>query len=346
MRQMMEHDGIGRRRGRPGRSEIERRRRRAPPADAPLGRDPALPEHHRPRPPPPQGDDAGLVPVPQLHGPPGPHDLHELRLRPARPGRVRAGAGTPRTPRTATASSSTTGSPRPSTCRGKTVLEVGSGRGGGAAFVAKYLRPKSMIGIDYADRSVRFCRRAYELPNLSFAPGDAEHMPFDDASFDVVLNVESSHCYPDMARFVAEAARVLRPAGRLLFADMRHRSAMESRPPRPSPRPAWSSSRSRRSPPTSCGPWSWTTTASSSLIDREVPRIFRPMFRCFAGWRGPSRTSPSPPASGSTGDSCSASPRPPRARPPSPHSSSPTTADRRQPGPASARLGARPHQPS
>jgi SAM-dependent methyltransferase len=48
-----------------------------------------------------------------------------------------------------------------------------------------------------------------------------------DASFDVVVNVESSHCYPDAARFFAEVARVLRPGGMLVFADLRHSSPDE-----------------------------------------------------------------------------------------------------------------------
>jgi ubiquinone/menaquinone biosynthesis C-methylase UbiE len=46
-------------------------------------------------------------------------------------------------------------------------------------------------------------------------------MPFPDASFDAVINVESSHCYPSMGRFLSEVHRVLRPRGSLLFADLR-----------------------------------------------------------------------------------------------------------------------------
>lgn len=105
--------------------------------------------------------------------------------------------------------------------RGKDVLEVGSGRGAGAAFVRRISDPRSVVGVDLAGRAVAYCRRHYHLPGLSFRQGDAENLPFAAGSFDVVLNVESSHGYPNVARFFAEVARVLRPDGAFLFADFR-----------------------------------------------------------------------------------------------------------------------------
>lgn len=104
---------------------------------------------------------------------------------------------------------------------GKDVLEVGCGRGGGTAFVQERFRPRSMVGLDLATRAIDACRAAYARPGLRFVAGDAENLPFDDASFDVVLNVESSHCYADMQRFLGEVHRVLRPGGLLLIADAR-----------------------------------------------------------------------------------------------------------------------------
>jgi SAM-dependent methyltransferase len=106
--------------------------------------------------------------------------------------------------------------------RGRHVLEVGSGRGGGAAYIARYLGPQQMAGVELASRAAAFCRRHYRLTGLVFTCGDAEALPFAPQSFDAVVNVESSHCYRDMGRFLREVARVLRPGGSLLFAD--HRS--------------------------------------------------------------------------------------------------------------------------
>lgn len=61
----------------------------------------------------------------------------------------------------------------------------------------------------------------YQLPNLSFQQGDAEALPFENNVFDVVLNVESSHCYGSMERFVQEVSRVLKSGGIFSWADLR-----------------------------------------------------------------------------------------------------------------------------
>jgi SAM-dependent methyltransferase len=108
--------------------------------------------------------------------------------------------------------------------RGLDVLEVGCGRGGGTAHLFERYEPRSMTGLDLSLRSFAHCRRRYGRPGLEFVAGDAENLPFPDASFDAVVNVESSHCYPDAARFFSEVARDLRPGGVLLFADVRHTS--------------------------------------------------------------------------------------------------------------------------
>lgn len=105
--------------------------------------------------------------------------------------------------------------------RGKRLLEVGCGRGGGAFTVLKRLKPTSLHAIDLSANAIDLCRESFPLPGLEFRVGSAEAIPFPDASFDGVLNVESSHCYPDFARFVAEVHRVLVPGGRFAIADMR-----------------------------------------------------------------------------------------------------------------------------
>jgi SAM-dependent methyltransferase len=105
--------------------------------------------------------------------------------------------------------------------RGKTVLEVGSGRGGGASFVLRHLAPASVTGVDFSPKAVAFCRTRHPLKGLTFLEGDAQELPFPDDSFDVVLNIESSHSYPSFERFLKEVSRVLRKGGVFLFADLR-----------------------------------------------------------------------------------------------------------------------------
>jgi len=109
---------------------------------------------------------------------------------------------------------------------GKDVLEVGCGRGGGAAFVAHHLAPRSVTGIDLAERAIEQCVTNHPDERLRFLRGDAENLPFPRPCFDAVINVESSHAYPDFDRFLSEVHRVLRPTGHLLFADFREADAI------------------------------------------------------------------------------------------------------------------------
>ena len=101
----------------------------------------------------------------------------------------------------------------------KTVLEVGSGRGGGASYIARYLDPLSITGIDISGDAISLCDELYEIPNLYFAVGDSENIPFADNIYDIVINVESSHCYGSVDKFLSEVYRVLKPGGLFLFCD-------------------------------------------------------------------------------------------------------------------------------
>ena len=105
---------------------------------------------------------------------------------------------------------------------GKRMLEVGSGHGGGASYVKRYLGPASYTGLDLNPNAVALCRKAHNVPGLDFIEGNAEHLPFPDESFDAVINIESSHTYPHFSRFLTEVARVLRPGGHFLYTDVRN----------------------------------------------------------------------------------------------------------------------------
>ncbi|RPH31496.1 MAG: class I SAM-dependent methyltransferase [Bacteroidales bacterium] len=109
----------------------------------------------------------------------------------------------------------------------KSLLEVGSGRGGGASMIKKYHKPSTMVGLDYSGNAVKLCNKNHGREGLSFVEGDAENLPFSHESFDAVINVESSHCYESMNRFLGEVKKVLKPGGHFLFTDFRYSYEME-----------------------------------------------------------------------------------------------------------------------
>ena len=106
---------------------------------------------------------------------------------------------------------------------GKKVLEVSCGHGGAASYIMRYLHPAQYTGLDYNPAGIEYCKRKHKLPGLDFVHGDAEDLPFPDGSFDAVINVEAAHLYPNYPRFLDEVARVLKPGGHFLYADLRDR---------------------------------------------------------------------------------------------------------------------------
>jgi ubiquinone/menaquinone biosynthesis C-methylase UbiE len=75
-------------------------------------------------------------------------------------------------------------------------------------------------GVDLSPEAVAFCQRAHRNPSVRFEVGDAEHLPVEDASFDAVTNIESSHTYPNLRFFFKEVSRVLVSGGWFLYTDL------------------------------------------------------------------------------------------------------------------------------
>ena len=96
---------------------------------------------------------------------------------------------------------------------GTVMLDVACGPGLVSAAAAA--RGARVAGVDFSPNMVTEARR--RNPGLTFQEGDAEALPFADASFDAVVIGFGLHHFPLPGRAIAEARRVLRPGGRLGF---------------------------------------------------------------------------------------------------------------------------------
>jgi SAM-dependent methyltransferase len=100
-------------------------------------------------------------------------------------------------------------------CALERVLDVATGSGNAALAAAR--RATSVVGIDYVpsllDRAR--LRAAAESLRAEFLQGDAEALPFEDGTFDVVTSVFGAMFAPDQWRTAGELARVTRPGGRI-----------------------------------------------------------------------------------------------------------------------------------
>jgi len=107
---------------------------------------------------------------------------------------------------------------------GERVLDLGSGAGTDSLVASLMVGSEgSVVGIDMTPEMLTKARAgAHELgaANVSFVEGEAERMPFDDASFDVVISNGVIDLIPDKDAVFAEIHRILRPGGRIQIADV------------------------------------------------------------------------------------------------------------------------------
>lgn len=103
---------------------------------------------------------------------------------------------------------------------GKDILEIGCGRGGNVSELCKSYGTRSVVGIDLTPSNIQFCQRNNRYEQAYYCIGDAEQLPVQTESCDIVLNIESSHLYPHIELFFAETYRVLKPGGLFLYADI------------------------------------------------------------------------------------------------------------------------------
>jgi ubiquinone/menaquinone biosynthesis C-methylase UbiE len=170
----------------------------------------------------------------------------------------------------------------------KNVLEVGSGRGGGANYIARYHKTKSYIGIDISSDVINFCNKTYNVPGLNFKKGRAEKLPIDSESFDAVVNVESARCYSDIELFFSEVHRSLNEDGYFLFADMIEKEEVNEIKNKIRKNGFYILSEKDITKNVAKG-LELDTLRREKIIKRRVPGFLRNSFKKFAGTKGTKR---------------------------------------------------------
>jgi len=95
-------------------------------------------------------------------------------------------------------------------------VDVGCGAGALALALAPLVA--DVVGVDRVPELLELARER-ALPNTTFVEGDAAHLAFDDASFDLAGTLRTLHHVPRPELVLAELTRVTRPGGRVLVVD-------------------------------------------------------------------------------------------------------------------------------
>lgn len=100
---------------------------------------------------------------------------------------------------------------RPVNSKGKSLLDVGCGRGGGLSFYNDYYNFSRLVGVDLNPNHKKIAESHTE--GIEFITSSATKMPLEDKSFDIITCVETSPYYEPFEDYVQEVKRLLRDDG-------------------------------------------------------------------------------------------------------------------------------------
>ena len=105
------------------------------------------------------------------------------------------------------------------------VIDVGCGAGGTAIVLAKMFPDCEVVGIDLSEPLLKIAEGSNQVARLGervkFKKADVQQIPYQDNSFDVVINLNMVHLVEDPISMLNEMERILKPGGFLFIADLK-----------------------------------------------------------------------------------------------------------------------------
>ena len=96
--------------------------------------------------------------------------------------------------------------------RGKVILDAGCGSGYGANYL-RSIGARKVIGGDFSGEAVEYAIKHYREEGLNFVRLDAQQLPFEDKTFDIIISFESIEHMRKYDDFIVECRRVLKDGG-------------------------------------------------------------------------------------------------------------------------------------
>jgi len=100
----------------------------------------------------------------------------------------------------------------------ETLLDAGCGTAPMITLLKEKYPDKKYTGIDLSTKMIEKAKEK-NMENVEFLVGDCENLPFEENSFDIVINSQSFHHYPNPQDFFNSVYKVLKPGGKLILRD-------------------------------------------------------------------------------------------------------------------------------
>jgi ubiquinone/menaquinone biosynthesis C-methylase UbiE len=102
----------------------------------------------------------------------------------------------------------------------KNILEIGCGSGYGTQLIREQFQPQQLAAVDLDERMIAKARKSEIDTSITFQVADAAKLPFENETFDAVIDFGIIHHIPNWKDCLQELFRVLKPGGQVIIEDL------------------------------------------------------------------------------------------------------------------------------